>query len=261
MSETREISTPPATDGGAAGRNMRGYGFLVALMILAPLAIGASMAILVIVFGYPGITDQPGGEVLAAFVENQATIMAAFYVIALAEFGRTVISVGLHQVLSTGRDAWYLGAVTLFGVLAGTLRMLDYILWPFLVPRLAEAYSGPGATEATRESSEILMRALFSYLGDGLGGNLGILFVMLWISGLSALMLRSELFPGWVSAFGFVVSALYVLNYIEFLGSTTGLIGTLGTVAQVLVSLWVIAAGVGLLLRSRQVDRTARAES
>jgi hypothetical protein len=240
---------------------MRGYGFLVALMILAPLAVGTSTTILAIVFGYPGIGDQAGGEVLAAFVENQATIMVAFYVLTLAEFGRAVISVGLHQVLSTGRDAWYLGAVTLFGVLAGTLRMLDYVLWPFLVPRLAEAYSAPSATEATRESSPVLMRALFSYLGDGLGGNLGILFIILWISGLSALMLRSELFPGWVSTFGFVVSALYTINYIEFLGSTTGLIGTLGTVAQVLISLWVVAAGVVLLLRSRQMIRTGQAKS
>lgn len=245
-----------ATARATAGRNLRGYGVLIALMILAPLAIGASTTILAVVFGYPAIGDRPGGEVLAAFIENRATIMAAFYVITLAELGRAVIAVGLHQVLSTGRDAWYLGAVTLFGVLAGVLRMLDYILWPFLVPRLAEAYSGPSATEATRESSEVLMRALFSYLGDGLGGNLGILLIILWIAGLSALMLRSTLFPGWVSVFGFVVSALYIINYVEFLGSTTGLIGTLGTVAQVLVSLWVVAAGVGLLLRSRQTRRT-----
>lgn len=261
MSATRDISATQVTAGGAVERNMRGYGLLAALMIVAPLAVGVSTTVLAIVFGYPGIGDQPGGEILAAFVENQATIMTAFYVLTLAELARAVISVGLHQVLSSGRDAWLLGAVTLFGVLAGVLRMLDYVLWPFLVPRLAESYSGPGATEATRESSEVLMRALFSYLGDGLGGNLGILLIILWISGLSALMIRSPLFPGWISVSGFVVAALYVINYIEFLGSTTGLIGTLGTVAQVLVSLWVVAAGIGLLLRSRQMSRAAQTES
>ena len=232
----------------------RGYWLLGVLMILAPLVIGTSTTVLAVVFGYPGIGDQPGNEVLTTFVESQTTIMVAFYTITLAELARAVIAVGLHQVLSTGRDAWYLGVVTLFGVLAGVLRMLDYILWPFLVPRLAEAYFDPAASEATRDSSEVLMRALFSYLGDGLGGNLGVLLIALWIAGLSALMLRSSLFSGWVSVAGFIVSALYLINYIEFLGSTTGLIGTLGTVAQVLVSLWLVAAGIVFLMRSRRMQ-------
>lgn len=251
------VTAESATVKEAPRRNTRGYGVLATLMILAPLAIGASMVILSMVFDYPAIADGPGGEILARFVQDQGAIMAAFYVITLAELARTVIAVGLHQVLATGRDAWYLGVVTLFGVLAGALRMLDYILWPFLVPRLAEAYSGPNATGATRDSTEVLMRSLFSYLGDGLGGNLGVLLISLWIAGLSALMLRSALFPAWISAAGFVVAALYFINYAEFLGSTTGLIGTLGLFAQIFVNLWLLAAGIFLLLRSRRSRQAA----
>lgn len=226
------------------------------LAILMPLAFGICYGILAAVFGYPGIGDEPGNVVLTAFNENSTIIGAAFYVIAMTELLRIVIAVGLHQMLNSDRTR-YLAVFTVIGILAGLVRMLDYILWPFLVPRLVEL----STDSANADVAAGLFRVLFSYLGDALGGNLGILFLFVWIWGIALAIWQHGLFPRWVAVFGFFGGLLVMINYLEFLGSTTGFIGILGTLGQVVQNVFFLTLGIFIVIKGHDLAYSVQKDS
>lgn len=220
----------------------RRYPLLGSMLLLMPVVFLICYGILGSVFDYPAIGDRPGAEVLAAFSRNPDVIGGAFYVIAMTELLRIVIAVGLHQFFRQDANR-FLEVFTVFGILAGLVRMLDYVLWPFLVPRLAELAAVP----ETSDLAAGLFRTLFSYLGDALGGNLGILFLFVWIVGLSLAIWQSRALPRWMAVFGLVGGVLVMINYLEFLGSTSGVVGALGALGQAAQNLWFATLGVLIL--------------
>lgn len=231
----------------------RRHPLLAGLLLFLSLSFGiGGSLILGSIFGYPGIAEAPAAELFAAFDENRMVVAGTFYVLAIAELMRIPIAIGLFVVLG-GRGGWLL-VVSVFGALAGLLRMLDYVLWPFLVPRLADAYLEPASSQGTRDAAVVVYDSLFSYLGDALGGNLGLLLIIVWIAGLSAAMQRSGRYPTWLVALGALGALGVAVNYVEFLGSTTGLIGTIGAVGQVLSYTWLAAVGAYLLVRGVPID-------
>lgn len=58
--------------------------------------------------------------------------------------------------------------------------------------------------------------------------------------------------PRWLAIFGVLAGLLVGLNYIEFLGSTSGLIGLLGAIGQGVQNIWFVALGVAILWAKRQ---------
>lgn len=218
------------------------YRFLGFLCILMPVTFLICYMTLLRVFGYPAIADGPGADVIAAYIPNATLISSAFYVIAMSELVRIAVAVGLHQLLNR-KTTQYLAVFSIIGILAGLVRMLDYVLWPFLLPRLVELSTDPAGTALAGD----LFRVLFSYLGDALGGNLGILFLFVWIFGVSFAAWQTRVFPRWVAIFGIVSGILVGINYIEFLGSTSGFIGILGIIGQSAQNIWFVILGTFLL--------------
>lgn len=85
----------------------------------------------------------------------------------------------VHRVLAgDGRAAgepFYLGLATAFGVVAGVVQFLGLVRWPFLIPYLADSYTDPASSEATRESVVVVFEAFNWYAGAGVGDQLGYL--------------------------------------------------------------------------------------
>ena len=229
-------------DRRTASRLSRYHATIAAVCIAMPVIFLICYLVLGRAFGYPAVTDAPGADVLVAYRPNAAVIGAAFYVIAMTELLRIAIAVGLHGMIGTTRTPW-LAVFTVFGIVAGLVRMLDYLLWPFLVPRLAEIAADPVGGELAGH----LFRSLFSYLGDALGGNVGILLLVVWIWGLSAAIWATRRLPRWLAVFGAVAGLLVGLNYIEFLGSTSGVIGILGILGQAAQNFWFMLLGITIL--------------
>lgn len=233
-------------DAHPPGAGRRRYPALGLMMIGLALTFGIGQALLGPAFGYPGIAEDDPAVLFAAFAANRDLVVWAFYAITLAELLRIPIAVGVLVLLPRTALTVSLAA---FGALGGVLRALDYVLWPFLVPRLADAFLDPASSEATRDAAALTYESLFSYLGDGLGGNLGLLCVIVWALGTTVLMWRGGQLPAWLAVWGLLAVTGIAINYAEFLGSTTGLIGTIGAVGQVTFYAWLIAFGAFLALR------------
>lgn len=224
------------------------------MMIALALTFGVAQALLGPAFGYPGIAEDDPAVLFAAFDADRDLVIGAFYATTLAELLRIPIAVGVLLLVPRTLLTVSLAA---FGALAGVLRALDYVLWPFLVPRLADAFLDPTSSAATRDAAALTYESLFSYLGDGLGGNLGLLCVIVWALGTTVVLWRAGQLPSWLAVWGLLAVAGISINYAEFLGSTTGLIGTVGAVGQVTFYTWLLAFGAVLALRGVDVREGA----
>ena len=62
--------------------------------------------------------------------------------------------------------------------LAGVAQVLGLIRWSFLVPSLADIYTDPESSPATRDSVAITFQAFQRYAGVAIGEHLGYLFTL-----------------------------------------------------------------------------------
>src|SRR3990170_3976892 len=140
------------------------------LLILTPIAFNLLFTLLSVTFEYPDILRQPAGYVLQRFDAGEAGLVATWYCFMLTAVLFVPLVVLVHRVLAgDGREAgepFYLGLATAFGVVAGVVQFLGLVRWPFLVPYLADSYTDPSSSEATRESVMVVFEAFNRYAGE-----------------------------------------------------------------------------------------------
>ena len=227
------------------------------LLILTPIAFNLLFTLLSVTFEYPDILRQPAGYILERFDAGGAGLVATWYGFMLTAVLFVPLVVLVHRVLAgDGREAgepFYLGVATSFGVVAGVVQFLGLARWPFLVPYLADSYTDPASSEATRESVAVIFEAFNRYAGVAVGEHLGYLFTGLWTALVALAVLRSPLFGRlgrWFGLLGLVSAAGILTGTSEFVGFT--LAADVVTVAYILWSVWLLAFGIALLWRAER---------
>jgi hypothetical protein len=227
------------------------------LLILTPIAFNLLFTLLSVTFEYPDILRESPGYVLVRFDAGGAGLVATWYGFMLTAVLFVPLVVLVHRVLAKdGRDAgepFYLGLATIFGVVASLVQFLGLARWPFLVPYLADAYTDPVSSEATRESVAIVFEAFNQYAGVAVGEHLGYLFTGLWTALVALALLRSPLFGRlrwWLGLLGLVSAVGILAGILEFLGFP--LAADVVTVAYILWSVWPLAFGIALLWRTER---------
>jgi hypothetical protein len=157
----------------------------------------------------------------------------------------------LGQVLA--RDGLKLVPVTTtVGVLAAVVQFLGLARWPFLVPALARTHEDPNSSTAAREAAALVFDSFHRYLGVAVGECLGYLFTGAWTLLVAIAMLQSSSFDGWLAWPGILVGALLLLGSLESVGRFEEdgwkLAGTIVPIAYTAWSLWLLAAGIVLLV-------------
>src|SRR5947207_6826570 len=128
------------------------------LLIIVPLAFNTTFFLLQRAFEYPDILRKPTEDILQRFKDGGAPLRRLWYAFAMSAVLFTPVPVLVQQVF--GPDApWYLRVGTVIGVLASVVHVLGLIRWPFLVPSLADIYTDPSSTPATRESVAVTFQA------------------------------------------------------------------------------------------------------
>jgi hypothetical protein len=141
---------------------------------------------------------------------------------------------------------------TTVGVLAAVVQFLGLARWPFLVPALARTYEDPNSSAAAREAAAVVFDSFHRYLGVAIGECLGYLFTGAWTLLIAIAMLQSSSFDDWLAWPGILVGALLVLGSLEFVGRFEEhgwkLAGTIVPIAYAAWSLWLLAAGIVVLV-------------
>jgi hypothetical protein len=221
------------------------------LLIVMPIAFNLFFFLLGRTFGYPNILRQPTGEILRRFHAGGTglkLIWHGFFLTAVA-FVPLVVLVG--QILAED-DLVVTPLATTFGVLAAVVQFLGLVRWPYLVPYLARTFLDPSSSEATRDAVAVVFQAFHRTLGVAIGEHLGYLFTGVWTLLFGVAMTQGTVFPSWLGWLGILLGLSLVLGALEFVGpfEETGwrLVGTLVPIAYIAWSLWLVAAGVMLMI-------------
>ena len=213
------------------------------LLVAAPILFTSAFTFLQVYFEYPDILRQPAGYVLERFSSGGSELVAGWYAMFFSAFLFIPIAVLLHPFL-TREDTWYLPLATTLGVLAGTVQMLGFVRWPFLVPALAASYINSAASETTRETISAVFLAFNQYAGVGVGEHLGFLFTASWGLLVGLAMLGSKVFPSWVGMVGILSSLGIIVGLLEPTGVTWA--GAVNALAYVFWALWLLVSGIFL---------------
>jgi Domain of unknown function (DUF4386) len=222
-----------------------------ALLIILPLAFNLFFFLLARRFDYPNILRSQTGEVLSRFQAGGISLKLLWYGFMLTAVLLAPLAVLLGQVL--GRDGLAIvPTATVVGVLAAVVQFVGLARWPFLVPTLARKYDDPASSEATREATVVVFESFHIYLGVAIGECLGYLFTGAWTVLVGVAMLQSSAFDAWLAWPGIVIGLCLVVGSLEFVGRFEEkgwkLAGTVVPIAYTAWSLWLVIAGVVLLI-------------
>lgn len=151
----------------------------------------------------------------------------------------TAMLSGLHPVPFT--------LITTIGVLAGLVQFLGLIRWPFLVTSLADIYTDPESTQATRDSVAVVFQAFHRYAGVAIGEHLGYIFTNTWTILLCIAIIATDLVNPLFGWLGIVPAIGVLIGVFEETGFKPA--GAINAISYILWSVWLIALGIALLLR------------
>ena len=215
------------------------------LLIVVPIAFNVTFLLLGRAFEYPDILRKPTDYVLRRFKEGGPSLRRLWYVFMFSAVLFTPVPVMVQQVFQPDVP-WFLVVGTAVGVLAGAVQFLGLIRWPFLVTSLADMYTQPDSTQATRDAVVVVFQAFHRYAGVAIGEHLGYIFTSLWTVLLCLAIVGTDLVSplfGWLG----ILPAIGILaGVFEETGFKAA--GAINAISYLLWSIWLIAFGIALLL-------------
>lgn len=231
-----------------------------AMFIFLGFYLNIPFSILGAIFDYPHILRQPAGEVLTLFKQGGNTLIATWYAFALTPLMLTALVVLVKKTFAKEEETLQSIAMV-FGVAAGLFQVLGLIRWIFVVPTLANAYTDPAASVATKDAVIVVFNAFHQYAGVAVGEHLGQLSTAIWTLLVSVAMFRSATLQRWQSITGIAIAAMMFAGLAEGFATVMqfepGVFGVLTPVSFILLSIWMIARGVTLIQGSKESRRVA----
>jgi Domain of unknown function (DUF4386) len=216
------------------------------LLLIVPIAFNATFFLLQRAFEYPDILRKPTDYILRRFKEGGAPLLRLWYGFAFSAVLFMPVPLLVHQVF--GPDApWFLLVGTVIGVLASLVQIFGLIRWSFLVPSLADIYTDPASSLATRESVAVTFQAFHRYAGVAIGEHLGYLFTSTWTVLLCIAITQTAVVNPLFGWLGFVPALGVFIGVFEETGFKPA--GLINAISYILWSIWLVALGAALLLR------------
>ena len=220
------------------------------LLIAVPLAFNAAFALLAARFDYPDILRQPTADVLQKFRAGGTPLVLLWWAFALTAVLLAPTVVLLSSAIADA-DPTLVAVSTTAGVLAALVQFLGLVRWPFLVPYLARVAADPAASEARRESVDIVFQSFNRYLGVAVGEHLGYALTGAWTTLSGIALTQTAAAPAWIGILGILIGPVLMLCSLEFVGAheRTGWkpAERLTPITYIAWSLWLIATGIALL--------------
>jgi hypothetical protein len=215
------------------------------LLIIVPIAFNVTFFLLQRAFEYPDILRKPTDYVLRRFKEGGAPLRRLWYAFAFSAVLFTPVPILVEQLFQP-QLPWYLIVGTTIGVLAGAVQFLGLIRWPFLVPSLANIYTDPDSTQATRDSVAVVFQAFHRYAGVAIGEHLGYIFTSAWTIFLCIAIIATDLVDPLLGWLGMIPAIGVLMGIFEETGFKAA--GVINAISYILWSVWLIAFGIVLLL-------------
>ncbi|HNB53743.1 MAG TPA: DUF4386 domain-containing protein [Anaerolineales bacterium] len=219
------------------------------LFITGAILVNIPYTLLIMNFDYPDILRQPIGDILTQFQAGGSALIYTW--LAFAWVGLPIL-VGILLLPKIMPDTPLLKVATTAGVIASLTQIAGLLRWVFVVPILAQTYTDPTTSAATKDAVVIAFQVIHQYGGVVMGEHLGQLFTIFWMMLVSVAMFKSDLFKPWLGWFGIIASAVYALAQTELLATvlpTFPVIPNTGLYGSLLWLAWMLILGLTLLFR------------
>jgi hypothetical protein len=214
------------------------------LLILAAVLANAAFTALGSVFNYPDVLDEPAGQVLAAFRDNQSAVSGWFSVLALSAALMAPIAIGVGRLSS--KRAMRIAVPV--GIAAAAVQVIGLLRWPILVPGYASDAAGGDAAGAAAARDSFTTAS--NILGTAVGETLGYLLTASWTV-LVIVALGRRYAGRWFQVLGAMSATLVLAGVFSPLGLPV--IDTANFLGYVLWSLWLIAFAVLIVVHERRL--------
>jgi hypothetical protein len=214
------------------------------LLIIGAILVLIPYTVLTIIFNYPDILRQDPGVILTKFHDGGPQLIAVWWAFAITGLVLLVAYIKLGQLFENQHPSVRLA--TTIGVVSGIVQIIGLLRWTFVVPVLADRYVH--TSDATvRESITVIFQAIHQFGGVILGEHIGQLFTIIWTVLMARVFGQLNVFPRWVTVFGYVTSGIYLMAQAELFATVipgfpvfdlAGLIGSTMWLA------WLIIVGV-----------------
>lgn len=193
------------------------------------------------IFDYPGILREPAETILAAFTQGGTQLVLTWYAFAFAAllfmpaaFAHAFANDRLKTAPALAISAAIIGAF------AGILQAMGLLRWVMVVPVLATSPDAAGD-----------FALIHAYAGVALGEHLGMLLTAFHVALMAAIQLRESRRA--LATLGAVTATAITLGAFEGVALAIHADGGLFAIGSItgylLLTVWLIASGIGLIRR------------
>ncbi len=219
------------------------------LLVIGAVLVNIPYTLLIMNFDYPDILRAPVDHILTRFQAGGSPLI--FTWLAFAWIGLPMLfGVIMLKSILAQENSRFLEVATTIGVIGFVVQVIGLLRWVFVVPVIARLYSDPTTSAGMKDALLALFVGVHQFGGVLLGEHMGQLFIVIWMSMISAIIYKSALFARWVAWLGWIASAVYLLAQTELFATVMlnfPVIGWAGLCGSLLWLLWMIVVGVYLI--------------
>ncbi len=219
------------------------------LLVVGAVLVNIPYTLLIVNFDYPDILRASVDHILTRFQAGGSPLI--FTWLAFAWIGLPMLfGVIMLKSILAQENSHFLEVATTIGVIGFVVQVIGLLRWVFVVPVIARLYSDPATSAGMKDALLALFVGIHQFGGVLLGEHMGQLFIVIWMSMISAIIYKSALFARWVAWLGWIASAVYLLAQTELFATVMlnfPVIGWAGLSGSLLWLLWMIVVGVYLI--------------
>lgn len=222
--------------------------------IIGAILVNIPYTLLIMNFDYPDILRLPTEEILARFHAGGNSLIYTWLAFAWVGLPMLFGVILLKRILEK-ENSPFLETATTIGVIGFIVQVIGLLRWVFVVPVLARLFTDPTTDSATKAAIPVVFSAIHQYGGVILGEHMGQFLIIIWMSLISAIIYKSEMFSKWVAWLGWITSAVYILGQTELFATAIPdfpVVDWGGLYGSLLWLLWMIVVGVVLVKYKEQ---------
>jgi len=217
--------------------------------IIGAVLVNIPYTLLIVHFDYPDILRAPVDQILTQYQAGGSPLIYTWLAFAWVGLPMLFGAIMLKRILEK-ENSFFLETATTIGVIGFVVQVIGLLRWVFVVPVIARLYTDPTTAAVTKDSLSVLFMGIHQYGGVVLGEHVGQIFIIVWMSMISAIIYKSPIFARWIAWLGWIASAVYLLAQTELLATAIPVfpvIGWAGLYGSLLWLLWMVVIGIYLI--------------
>jgi hypothetical protein len=222
-----------------------------ALLLIEFLLIFAPLLILGAAINWPASIDEPASVNLPLILAQAGAVKLGYFLYLIYSVLIIPVAFVISRIVGgTPEHNTLLQIANGFAIGSVVLRVLGIIRWLIPMPILAQVYTDPATTPATREAVAVMYDMLNGYAGS-IGEVLGVgFFAALWVAATAIVILRDGALPRWVGVYGLLTAVALMAGLLEIINIDAG---AMLTVNVTMLHFWWLAIALIILLKPQWV--------